>query len=144
MLKKLFLSTSAIALAGGLAFAQAPASTDTMGGASIDTMGGRSVGEPATSLSTSQWMVSNIYKANVYGENDQKIGDVDDLVIGPNGDVQQAIIGVGGFLGVGEKDVAIPFQDLKVTKKNGKDWVVLNMTKDELKKAPAYAKPAGK
>ena len=131
MLKKLCLSASAIALAGGLAFAQAPASKDTMGGASRDIMGGRSVGEPASSLATSQWLASDIYKANVYDNSDKKIGDIADLVMDPSGNIQQAIIGVGGFLGAGQKEVAF------VTNKNGKDWLVLNMTKDELMKAPA-------
>jgi PRC-barrel domain len=49
-----------------------------------------------------------------------------------------AIISVGGFLGVGQKDVVIPFKELKVSTRDGKDWLVLNRTKDELKLAPAY------
>jgi sporulation protein YlmC with PRC-barrel domain len=136
MLKKLFLSASAIALAGGLAFAQAPASKDTKSG--------RSVSMPESSLSTSHWLASDIYKANVYDNSENKLGNIADLVIDKDGNIQQAIIGVGGFLGAGQKDVAIPFKDLKVSSKNGKDWLVLNMTKDELKKAPAYTKPTEK
>ena len=51
-----------------------------------------------------------------------------------------AIIGVGGFLGVGKKDIAIPFKDLKVVHRDGKDWLQISRTKDELKSAPAYDK----
>jgi hypothetical protein len=45
---------------------------------------------------------------------------------------------VGGFLGVAQKDVVIPFKELKVSTRDGKDWLVLNRTNDELKMAPAY------
>jgi len=45
-------------------------------------------------------------------------------------------------LGVGEKDVAIPFKELRVSTRDGKDWLVLNRTKDELKTMPAYDKKA--
>jgi PRC-barrel domain len=59
-------------------------------------------------------------------------------MIDSNGTVTGAIIGVGGFLGVGQKDVVIPFKELKVSTRDGKEWLVLNRTKDELKLAPAY------
>ena len=63
-------------------------------------------------------------------------------MIDSSGNVTAAIIGVGGFLGVGQKDVAIPFKELKVSTREGKDWLVLNRTKDELKIAPAFDKKA--
>ena len=53
-------------------------------------------------------------------------------MIDSNGTVTGAIISVGGFLGVGQKDV------VKVSTRDGKDWLVLNRTKGELKLAPAY------
>jgi hypothetical protein len=43
-------------------------------------------------------------------------------------------------LGVGKKDVAVPFKSLKVASRDGKDWLVLNQTKAELKMAPAFDK----
>jgi len=57
-----------------------------------------------------------------------------------SGNVTTAVVGVGGFLGAGKKDVAVPFKDLKVMSRDGKDWLVLNQTKDQLKMAPAYEK----
>jgi hypothetical protein len=51
-----------------------------------------------------------------------------------------AVIGVGGALGAGQKEVAVPFKDLKISSRDGKDWLVLNRTKDDLKNAPAYDK----
>jgi hypothetical protein len=47
-----------------------------------------------------------------------------------------------GFLGAREKDVVIPFKELKASTRDGKDWLVLNRTKDELKTAPAFDKKA--
>ena len=64
-----------------------------------------------------------------------RFGDVTDLMIDSNGTVTGAIIGVGGFLGVGQKDVVIPFKELKVSTRDSKDWLVLNRTKDELELA---------
>ena len=53
--------------------------------------------------------MTNFYKQNVYGPPDNKIGGVDDILIDKEGRVTAVIIGVGGFLGMGEKDVAVPF-----------------------------------
>jgi hypothetical protein len=103
MLKKAILSASVLALASGIALAQAPMSRDTTTG--------RSGGMPSSSLSTSRWLASDIYKANVYDSSENKIGDVADLVMDSNGNVTTTIIGVGGFLGVGQKDIAVPFKE---------------------------------
>ena len=53
--------------------------------------------------------MTNFYKQNVYDPSDNKIGGVDDILIDKEGRVTAVIIGVGGFLGMGEKDVAVPF-----------------------------------
>jgi PRC-barrel domain len=47
------------------------------------------------------------------------IGDINDLIIGEDGTITHAVVGVGGFLGIGEKDVAVPFDQLQVVEKNG-------------------------
>ena len=123
MLHKLALSASVLALAGSLAVA--PSS--------------RLMAAPS-SLSTMHWLASDIYKADVYDNAEDKIGVVTDLIVDNNGNVTTAIVGVGGFLGVGKKDVAVPFKDLKVASRDGKDWLVLNQSKEDLKMAPAFEK----
>ena len=133
MLKTLALSVSALAFAGGVAFAEGTTTKDPMSGRSAVT-------SPSSSLSTSRWLASDVYKAAVYDSAENKIGEVTDLIMDSNGNVMTAIIGVGGFLGVGQKDIAIPFKELKVSTREGKDWLQLNRTKDELKSAPAYDK----
>jgi sporulation protein YlmC with PRC-barrel domain len=82
--------------------------------------------------------VTNFYKQNVYDPSDSKIGDVDDMLIDKDGRVTALIIGVGGFLGMGEKNVAIPFSDVRASEKNNKWYLVLNTTKDALKGAPGF------
>jgi len=73
-----------------------------------------------------------------------EVGDISDLIIDNNGTVTTAIVGVGGLLGAGQKEIAVPFKELKVSSRDGKDWLVINMTKDELMKAPAYENESGK
>ncbi len=97
----------------------------------------------ATTLTTDHWLASDVYKASVYDPSNHKIGDIDDLVINKDGTISTAVIGVGGFLGVGQKDVAIPFNDLKVASDNDKSWFVLDRTKADLKNAPAFDKANG-
>jgi sporulation protein YlmC with PRC-barrel domain len=72
---------------------------------------------------------------SVYNEQNQKIGSVDDLIITPDRSVSYAIIGVGGFLGIGKHDVAIPANQLK--EENGK-LVLPGATKDALKAMPKF------
>ena len=131
MFRTLALAALALTFASGLAFAKSSMTRDPMTGRSV-----------VTSPSSSHWLASNIYKANVYDPSENKIGDVSDLIIDSDGNVTAAVISVGGFLGVGEKDVEIPFKELKISVRGGKDWLTLNRTKDELKLAPAYDKKA--
>ncbi|PNE10005.1 MAG: hypothetical protein CR217_16775 [Beijerinckiaceae bacterium] len=131
MPNKLVLYASVLALAGSLGVAQA----ETMKNSSS----GRSVAAPS-SLSTMHWLASDIYKADVYDNAENKVGVVSDLIVDSSGNVTTAVVSVGGFLGVGKKDVAVPFKDLKVASRDGKDWLVLNQTEEDLKAAPAYDK----
>jgi sporulation protein YlmC with PRC-barrel domain len=71
----------------------------------------------------------------VYNDKNEKIGAVDDLIITPDKSVSYAIIGAGGFLGMGKHDVAIPVGQLKEDK--GK-IVLAGATKDALKAMPKF------
>jgi sporulation protein YlmC with PRC-barrel domain len=83
--------------------------------------------------------ISDYYNQNVYDSRDNKIGEVNDLLLDTGGKVNAVIVGVGGFLGVGEKNVAVPFQALKVAEKDGKRYLVLDTTKEALQTAPGYS-----
>ncbi len=82
--------------------------------------------------------VTNYYKQAVYDPKENKIGEIDDVLIDKDGRITALVIGVGGFLGVGEKDVIVPFSAVKGTKKNDKWWLTLNETKDSLKNAVGF------
>jgi len=95
----------------------------------------------ATTMSAApseSWTVSNYYKQSVYDPKQSKIGDVDDVLVDKSGKVTGLVIGVGGFLGAGEKDVIVPFTAVKSEKKNDKWWLTLDQTKDDLKNAPGF------
>jgi sporulation protein YlmC with PRC-barrel domain len=82
--------------------------------------------------------VTNWYKQNVYDPGDNKIGDVKDVLVSEDGKVTALIVSVGGFLGIGEKDVAVPFSSVKQKMKDGKSYLTLDTTKDALKSAPGF------
>ncbi len=80
------------------------------------------------------YRASKLIGASVYDSSRHKIGNVSDLVITPNKTVSFAIVGVGGFLGVGQKDVAIP-----INKFSGLVPMTLpGATKQALKNLPAF------
>src|SRR5215469_6903860 len=91
-----------------------------------------------TAAPPESWTVSNYYKQNVYDPKESKIGSVDDVLVDKSGKVTGLVIGVGGFLGAGEKDVNVPFGSVKIAKKNDKWWLTLDETKDDLKTAPGF------
>jgi sporulation protein YlmC with PRC-barrel domain len=91
-----------------------------------------------TSLPSGALPISDYYNQSVYDNQDNKIGDVNDLLVDKDGKIGAAIVGVGGFLGAGEKNVAVPFNALKLTEKNGKRYLVMDTTKEALNSAPGY------
>jgi sporulation protein YlmC with PRC-barrel domain len=97
-----------------------------------------------TSVPADALSISTYYNEDVYDNQENKIGDVNDILLDKDGRVSTVIIGVGGFLGVGEKDVAVPFNALKVAEKAGDRYLVINATKEALEKAPGYVFDSGK
>jgi sporulation protein YlmC with PRC-barrel domain len=91
-----------------------------------------------TAVPTSGTTVSNYYKQSVFDPSGNKVGDVSDLIVDKDGRITAAMIGVGGFLGMDEKNVAIPFDALKTSQKNNVWRLTVNTTKDELKSAPGF------
>jgi sporulation protein YlmC with PRC-barrel domain len=72
---------------------------------------------------------------DVYNDAGEKIGDINDLIVAPSRAVSYAIVGVGGFLGMGEHNVAVPVSKFK--QQMGK-IVLSGATKDALKAAPKF------
>jgi sporulation protein YlmC with PRC-barrel domain len=78
------------------------------------------------------------FDRDIYNNGGEKIGVIKDLVVGPDGGIYAAVISVGNILGIGEKDVAVPFSSIRVTQLNNERRLVTDATKDALKDAPAY------
>jgi sporulation protein YlmC with PRC-barrel domain len=91
-----------------------------------------------TKQKANEHFASDLIGASVMDTAGETLGDVNDLLVGPEGDVTAAVIGVGGFIGIGEKNVAVPFNDLQTKTENDEMTVVLNTTKAELEAAPDY------
>ncbi|MBN9008732.1 MAG: PRC-barrel domain-containing protein, partial [Rhizobiales bacterium] len=86
-----------------------------------------------------QQLVSAWISKSVYNPQDETLGDVNDVVISSNGHVDAVVIGVGGFLGIGEKNVAVPVDKITATTDaDGRVKLALNATKDQLKAAPEF------
>lgn len=119
---KLSALTAAL-LAGGAMFATLPASA-------LSFVSAQAAGEQSSSS------LIGLRVENTEGEN---LGDINYLVLDANGNVTTAVIGVGGFLGIGEKNVGVPFKDLKMgNNKNGTRVAMVTATKDTLTAAPNY------
>ena len=65
-----------------------------------------------------QMLASDLRGTTVYGANGERIGDISDMLVERDGRTVAVIVGVGGFLGIGQKDVAVPFEALEVVADN--------------------------
>jgi sporulation protein YlmC with PRC-barrel domain len=89
---------------------------------------------PNNSVTVTHW-----YKQNIYDPADNKIGEVMDVLLDAEGKATALVVGVGGFLGAGEKDVLVPFNAVRATTKDNNKWyLVMNTTKDALKNAKGF------
>ena len=59
------------------------------------------------------WRASKLMGLDVYNEANEKLGDVNEIILDKNGKVTAVVIGVGGFLGMGEHDIAVSMDKLK-------------------------------
>jgi sporulation protein YlmC with PRC-barrel domain len=103
MLKmKLAASLAATALMAGAAMAQTSAPTQPAG-----------AGQIMTQMPQDLMRGSRLMGVDVYGADNQKIGDIDEVLVDRQGKIHGLVVGVGGFLGIGQKDVAIPFDQVQ-------------------------------
>jgi sporulation protein YlmC with PRC-barrel domain len=101
--------------------------------------------EAAPMVKAEGYLATKIIGETVYngtGDDAQNIGDVNDIVIGKDGNVEAIVVGVGGFLGIGEKDVAVEYAQLNWAEKDGDRWLVAPMTKEQLESQAAFDRSA--
>lgn len=150
MIRKLLTTTAIAALLATGAFAQdanPPASMDkpaeASNGITETAVAGPTVLSEGYVAVSSDQLASRIIGMGVYGStaNDaEHFGDINDLVVNAQGEIAAVIIGVGGFLGLGEKAVAVDFADLQWSKaEDGSDRLVLATSREALEAAPDFA-----
>jgi hypothetical protein len=119
-----------------------------------------SMGNYYTEVNKSDLLASNIMGARVYATTKDfdasaefnqpaadwdDIGEVNNIVIGKGGQVQAVVLGVGGFLSLGEKNVAVPLKQLQFVKRTGdadeEFYIVVKSDKASLEKAPTWQNP---
>jgi len=89
---------------------------------------------PGATIQTDQLRAHKMIGAAVYDRTNQNIGSVQDLVLNKDGTVAEVVVGVGRFLGMGGKNVAVKFSDIKTDNNR----LTLDRTKDQLQQMAAY------
>jgi len=82
---------------------------------------------------------SKLIGTKVVNTANETIGDINEIVLSKDGKVAAVVIGVGGFLGIGEREVAVNFESLRISRDQNKNLILtLNATKESLQAAPAW------
>ncbi len=112
MMKSIVAGLAGTALLTTVAFAQSPTATGDKAAPSA-TAPTTSTSTTASTTASGQWRTSKMDGLKVYNEANENIGTINDLLMDKSGAIKIAVIGVGGFLGVGEHLVAVPYEKLK-------------------------------
>ncbi|WP_027059079.1 PRC-barrel domain-containing protein [Mesorhizobium loti] len=114
--------------------AEAPTAPDQTETAAIDK-------STLTAMPVGEIRADDLKGTTVYGANDAKVGEIGDVVLTPDKKTDAVIVDVGGFLGIGAKEVAVGLDNLKfMTDKDGKKYLYTTFTKEQLQAQTAYDK----
>jgi sporulation protein YlmC with PRC-barrel domain len=150
----LLLSSSAMAQTAtpatpatpALSNTEAPAAANTAPGAAMSNSGsgGMMMGDTATvalkfvEISQADVMASKLEDLDVYNNDNENIGEVEDLVIKDGKTISGVVVSVGGFLGIGDRYVLLDPSSIVLNEKDGTMRAYVNTNKDALTKAPAF------
>jgi sporulation protein YlmC with PRC-barrel domain len=143
MIKKLTIGAAIGALMVSGALAQSPnppSSSSSSPPAAADKAGGKA--DVVTSQKPDQWVASKFKGTDVVGSDNQKIGSISDILFDKSGKIEAYVVAVGGFLGVGSKEVALaPSSFEAVPGTNGAaDKLKIAMSADQIKQAQNFAR----
>jgi sporulation protein YlmC with PRC-barrel domain len=140
MTRTLLALATASTLSLSVALAQSPPSAPPAPSAPAASSEMGSAANTITAQKPDEWLATRLRGTSVLGSDGVKIGSVDDILLDRSGSIKALVIGVGGFLGIGAKDVAIPFKQFQVVPgTDGKsDVLTLSMTKDQLADAQDF------
>ncbi|MBN14056.1 MAG: photosystem reaction center subunit H [Pelagibacterium sp.] len=151
MYRKLLASTALALVVTGGAYAQemapadpamAPAEPMMETPAEPETPQEPLVSAEETGINADGWLATEIIGETIYnstGDDAEAIGDVNDFVLDQNGEIGAVVVGVGGFLGIGQKSVAINWSDLELSEDmDGNNRLVASMTREQLENAAEF------
>jgi len=81
---------------------------------------------------------SKLIGLDVQSPEDKKVGDIGEVVLDKDGQVEGVVVDVGGFLGIATHPVLLDWKDVTLASQDGKDRAVVNLTKEKLEQMPAY------
>jgi sporulation protein YlmC with PRC-barrel domain len=111
--KSLAAGVAASALLASVAFAQTPTTTNDRANTMTPPPAAAAPAAASNSSFTGDWRASKVVGLNVYNDQNESIGSINDLLMDKSGGVKAAVISVGGFLGVGAHLVAVPYEKVK-------------------------------
>lgn len=142
MMRKLMTATAIAVIAANTAWAAGTDSTKaTTDAAATSSMATNSMATSYLQSPSEGELASNMLGQIVYTNEsrEESVGDINDLVVGQDGTVEAVVIGVGGFLGVGEKNVAVNYSSLHwVDDPDGNTFAVFEASREELSQAPEF------
>jgi sporulation protein YlmC with PRC-barrel domain len=146
MSRTMMMAAFAVMMAATMAMANAqtpPTTISPAPGTSTTSPNGKSTTAERTSISANHLMPGQIRAtemngATVYDKDNQKLGDVKDIILDREGRVAAVVLNVGATLGMGGKYVAVSMNDIKVTTEDKKPRFTVTKSKDELNSAQAY------
>jgi sporulation protein YlmC with PRC-barrel domain len=107
LVKSITAGLTASALLATVAFAQTPTTTGERANMTSTTLSEQSL--------QGSWRASKVVGLNVYNNDNENLGSINDLLTDKNGNIKAVVLSVGGFLGVGSHYVAVPFEKMKFT-----------------------------
>jgi sporulation protein YlmC with PRC-barrel domain len=110
------------------------AQAQRMGGDKIDVLSWAQ-----EDLYTDGWTAEQLFDQEVYGANGEEAGEIEDLVLGPDGKLQAAIVESGGFLDIGDTHYRVPWEDVQMTAGEG---IQLPVTADNIENYRVFAEDA--
>ncbi|MBB4302729.1 sporulation protein YlmC with PRC-barrel domain [Rhodobium orientis] len=147
MFRKIMTTTAIVALMSTGAIAADEGKTDMKTGDNSALFSSDKSVKPMNSWhgyytgTPNQVLASSLIGQTVYHgavRDDIEVGDVNDIVMSRDGTAKAVVIGVGGFLGIGEKEVAVDFERLTWTSLDNRQYLTLAATKEELEQAPEF------
>ena len=150
--RRLLLAICALPLLTGLALSQAnqPAPAPGAGGSGTATQPGSATQpglrtiDPTTvrmtfyTVQPTDMPLSNLYELDVYNLQNEKVGEIADVIIDNGKTIKALVIGVGGFLGIGERYVSVDPASVVIMRQGDSYRAVINTTREDLRNAPQF------